>query len=125
MQAKQAASSSGVNARISQRTNIDSSQSISSYFVVATRALNRKPEAIDLVKEVMEHSVFTEHARIKEILQQRQSGWQSNLAGSGHAYAMQTASRGMSRQSQLEYVRSGLPALNALKDFLAHASADD
>ena len=125
LQAKQAAHSSGVTARVSQRTNIDSNQSISSYFVVATRALNRKPEAIDLVKEVMEHSVFTEHARIKEILQQRQSGWQSNLAGSGHAYAMQTASRGMSRQSQLEYVRSGLPALNALKDFLAHASADD
>ncbi|TXD96371.1 peptidase M16 [Psychrobacter frigidicola] len=125
LQAKQAAHSSGVTARVSQRTNIDDSQSISSYFVMATRALNRKPEAIDLVKEVMEHSVFTEHARIKEILQQRQSGWQSNLAGSGHAYAMQTASRGMSRQSQLEYVRSGLPALNALKDFLTHASADD
>ncbi len=125
MQAKQAAHSSGVTARVSQRTNIDDSQAISSYFVVATRALNRKPEAIDLVKEVMEHSIFTEHARIKEILQQRQSGWQSNLAGSGHAYAMQTASRGMSRQSQLEYVRSGLPALNALKDFLSHAKADD
>ncbi|WP_352336930.1 insulinase family protein [Psychrobacter sp. 16-MNA-CIBAN-0192] len=125
LQAKQAAHSSGVTARVSQRTNIDSNQSISSYFVVATRALNRKPEAIDLVKEVMEHSIFTEHDRIKEILQQRQSGWQSNLAGSGHAYAMQTASRGMSRQSQLEYVRSGLPALNALKDFLTHAATDD
>ncbi|WP_201527269.1 insulinase family protein [Psychrobacter frigidicola] len=125
MQAKQAAHSSGVTARISQRTNIDNSQAISGYFVVATRALNRKVEAIDLVKEVMEHSAFTEHARIKEILQQRQSGWQSNLASAGHAYAMQTASRGMSRQSQLEYVRSGLPALNALKDFLTHASTDD
>ena len=125
LQAKQAAHSSGVTARISQRTNIDDSQAISSYFVMATRALNRKPEAIDLVKEVMEHSIFSEHDRIKEILQQRQAGWQSNLAGSGHAYAMQSASRGMSRQSQLEYVRSGLPALNALKDFLTHASTDD
>ena len=125
MQAKQAAHSSGVTARISQRTNIDDSQAISSYFVVATRALNRKPEAIDLLKEVMEHSVFSEHDRIKEILQQRQAGWQSNLAGSGHSYVMQTASRGMSRQAQLEYVRSGLPALNALKEFLTHASSDD
>lgn len=125
MQAKQAAHSSGVTARISQRTDIADSQSISSYFVVATRALNRKPEAIDLLKEVMEHSVFSEHDRIKEILQQRQASWQSNLAGSGHSYAMQIASRGMSRQAQLEYVRSGLPALNALKDFLTHASTDD
>ena len=125
MQAKQAAHSSGVTARVSQRTTIDDSQAISSYFVVATRALNRKTEAIDLLKEVMEHSVFTEHARIKEILQQRQASWQSRLAGSGHAYALQTASRAMSRQAQLEYVRSGLPALNALKDFLTHASEDD
>ena len=125
LQAKQAAHSSGVTARISQRTSIDDSQSISSYFVVATRALNRKPEAIDLLKEVMEHSVFTEHDRIKEILQQRQAGWQSRLASAGHSYALQTASRAMSRQAQLEYVRSGLPALNALKDFLAHATTDD
>ncbi len=125
MQAKQAAHSSGVTARVSQRTTIEDSQAISSYFVVATRALTRKVEAIELLKEVMEHSVFTEHDRIKEILQQRAASWQSRLAGSGHAYALQTASRAMSRQSQLEYVRSGLPALNALKDFLTHASSDD
>ena len=125
LQAKQAAHSSGVTARISQRTSIENNQAISSYFVMATRALNRKVEAIDLLKEVMEHSVFTEHDRIKAILQQRQAAWQSRLASAGHAYAMQTASRGMSRQSHLEYVRSGLPALNALKDFLSHASQDD
>ncbi|WP_201586572.1 insulinase family protein [Psychrobacter jeotgali] len=124
LQAKQAAHSSGVTARISQRTAIDDNQEISSYFVVATRALNRKVEAIDLLKEVMEHSVFTEHDRIKEILQQRAASWQSRLASAGHAYAMQTASRGMSRQAHLEYVRSGLPALNALKAFLGNASND-
>ncbi|WP_169392449.1 MULTISPECIES: insulinase family protein [Psychrobacter] len=123
-QAKQAAQSSGVTARISQRTAIDNRDDISSYFVVATRALNRKPEAIDLVKEVMEHSIFTEQSRIKEILQQRAASWQSRLAGSGHAYAMQTASRAMSRQSRLEYARGGLPALKTLKDFLAHANED-
>ena len=125
LQAKQAAHSSGVTARVSQRTSVDDSQTITSYFVMATRALNRKPEAIDLLKEVMEHSVFTEHARIKEILQSRQASWQSRLSSAGHAYALQTASRGMSRQAQLEYVRSGLPALSALKDFLAHAGNDE
>ncbi len=125
LQAKQAAHSSGVTARVSQRTSTDDSQTISSYFVMATRALNRKPEAIDLLKEVMEHSVFTEHARIKEILQSRQASWQSRLSSAGHAYALQTASRAMSRQAQLEYVRSGLPALGALKEFLTHAGEDE
>ncbi|MDN5566064.1 MAG: insulinase family protein [Psychrobacter sp.] len=125
LQAKQAAHSSGVTARVSQRTSIDDSQTITSYFVMATRALNRKPEAIDLLKEVMEHSVFTEHPRIKEILQSRQASWQSRLSSAGHAYALQTASRAMSRQAQLEYVRSGLPALSALKGFLTHAGEDE
>ena len=124
MQALQAAHSSGVTARISQRTSIHDRNQIASYFVMATRALNRKEEAIGLVKEVLTHSVFDEHARIKELLQQKQAGWQSRLAGAGHAYAMQTASRNMSRQAHLEYVRSGLPALNALTDFLASAKAD-
>lgn len=124
-QALQAAHSSGVTARVSQRTSIEDPNGLTSYFVVATRALNRKPEAIDLVKQVLEHSVFSEHDRIKELLQQRRAGWQSRLANAGHAYAMQTASRGMSRQAELEYVRSGLPALNALKNFLANAVEDD
>ncbi|MDO5769474.1 MAG: insulinase family protein, partial [Psychrobacter sp.] len=85
MQALQAAHSSGVTARVSQRTSIHDKDEIASYFVVATRALNRKAEAIDLVKMVMTHSVFTEQARIKELLQQKQAGWQSRLAGAGHA----------------------------------------
>ncbi|WP_227429327.1 insulinase family protein [Psychrobacter sp. I-STPA6b] len=125
MQALQAAHSSGVTARISQRTSIDESNQIASYFVMATRALNRKTEAVDLLKEVMMHTVFSEQARIKELLRQKQAGWQSRLANAGHAYALQTASRNMSRQAQLEYVRSGLPALNALTAFLADAKEDD
>ncbi len=125
MQAKQAAMSSGVTARISQRTSIDDRDKIHSYFVVATRALNRKPEAIELLKEVMNHSVFSEHERIKELLKQKQTGWQSRIARAGHAYAMQTATRNMNRQSHLEYVRSGLPALHSLKLFLDKAEDDD
>lgn len=124
MQAKQASLSSGVTARISQRTSMTDAWQLQSYFVMATRALVRKPQAINLLKEVMIHSVFSEHDRIKELLKQKQSGWQSSLARVGHAYAMQTASRGMSRQAQLEYVRSGLPALNALKTFLKQANDD-
>ena len=46
-QAVQASMSSGVTARISQRTATDDPNKISSYFILATRALTRKPEAID------------------------------------------------------------------------------
>ncbi|MDO5651975.1 MAG: insulinase family protein [Moraxella sp.] len=124
-QAYQAAHSSGVTARISQRTDLDDKDKMSSFFVVATRALNRKPNAIDIVHEVLLDSVFTETERMRELLQQKQASWQSRLSGAGHAYAMQTASRGMSRLAGIEYAFSGLPALKALKAFLATAEHDE
>ncbi len=125
LQAKQASLSSGVTARISQRTSKENPNQLSSYFVVATRALTRKPEAIELLKEVIHDSVFSEHERVKELLKQKQTGWESRIARAGHAYALQTASRDMCRQSHLEYVRSGLPALRALKLFLEQAENDE
>ncbi len=123
-QAVQASHSSGVTARISQRTDIRERESMSSYFVLATRALNRKLEAIELVGEVSADTIFSETDRIRELLTQKQTGWQSRLTGSGHAYAMQTAARHGSRQARIEYAYSGLPALAALKSFLAKAKTD-
>ncbi|UNU74062.1 insulinase family protein [Moraxella nasovis] len=124
-QAVQAAHSSGVTARISQRTDLHNKDKMSSYFVVATRALNRKLEAIELVSDVLDGSIFSETDRMRELLQQKQSSWQSRLSGAGHAYAMQTASRNMSRLAKIEYAFSGLPALGALKSFLKSAKDND
>lgn len=123
-QAVQASCSSGVTARISQRTSPFQKDEMRSYFVVATRALNRKTNAIDVLSQVLNDTVFDETDRIREILQQRSASWQSRLSGNGHAYAMQTASRGMSRLASLEYAFSGLPALAVLKEFLAQAGDD-
>ena len=92
--------------------------------MVATRSLSRKFEAIELVKEVLNDTIFTEYARMEELLTQKQMGWQSRLANAGHAYAMQTASRNTSKIARLEYVRGGLPALNSLTEFLQQAEQD-
>ncbi|MGD6198411.1 hypothetical protein QUV68_22405, partial [Xanthomonas citri pv. citri] len=93
--------------------------------VVATRSLSRKFEAIELLKEVLNDTIFTEYARMEELLTQKQMGWQSRLANAGHAYAMQTASRNTSKIARLEYVRGGLPALNSLTEFLQQAEQDN
>lgn len=123
-QAVQASLSSGVTARISQRTDRFDKDKMTSYLVLATRALNRKPQAIQLVNDVLYHTIFSETDRISELLQQKQASWQSRLSANGHSYAMQTASRTMSRLSALEYAHSGLPALGALKSFLKASDAD-
>ncbi|WP_066801674.1 insulinase family protein [Moraxella oblonga] len=120
----QASVSSGVTARISQRTDRHDKENMSSYLVLATRALARKMEAVSLVSEVLHDTIFTEIDRMSELLQQRQASWQSRLSASGHSYAIQTASRGMSALSSLEYQHSGLPALSALKAFLKNSETD-
>lgn len=120
-QALQARHSSGITVRISQRTSPNDPEKMDSFLVVATRSLSRKLEAIDLLKQVLNDTVFTEFDRIEELLTQKQLGWQSRLANSGHAYAMQTASRNLSKVARLEYVRGGLPALNELTEFLTKA----
>ena len=123
-QAVQASCSSGVTARISQRTDRFDKDKMTSYLVLATRALNRKPQAIELVSDVLYDTIFSETARMSELLQQKQSAWQSRLSANGHSYAMQTACRNMSRLSALEYRHSGLPALSALKAFLKMSDDD-
>ncbi|MDI4497601.1 peptidase M16 [Moraxella nonliquefaciens] len=123
-QAVQASVSSGVTARISQRTDRHDKNKMTSYLVLATRALARKPEALGLVNEVLYHTIFDETYRISELLQQKQASWQSRLSANGHSYAIQTASCGMSKLSSLEYHHSGLPALSALKSFLKECEND-
>lgn len=123
-QAVQASVSSGVTARISQRTDRFDKDKMTSYLVLATRALHRKPQAIELVSNVLHDTIFSETDRMSELLEQKRASWQSRLSASGHSYAMQTASRGMSRLSSLEYAHSGLPALSALKTFLKQSEHD-
>lgn len=120
-QAHQARHGSGVTARISQKSHPDHADTLKSYFVLATRALNDKLTAINVLEEVLNDTLFTETERTSELLKQRQMSWQSRLSGSGHAYAMQTASAGISLSASLEYAYSGLPALAALKHFLTRA----
>lgn len=123
-QAVQASVSSGVTARISQRTHPDDKDKMTSYLVLATRALHHKPQAMNLVNDVLYDTIFSETARMSELLAQKQATWQSRLSASGHSYAMQTACAGMSRLSSLEYAYSGLPALSALKRFIQDSNTD-
>lgn len=124
-QAHQARHGSGVTARISQRSQLGNVDKLDSFFILATRALSDSPQAIGVVHEVLNDTIFSETDRLKELITQRQMSWQARLSGAGHAYAMQTAAATMSTSSALEYAYSGLPALHALKQFLSKADNDN
>ncbi|XID74047.1 insulinase family protein [Alkanindiges sp. WGS2144] len=115
LQQAQAMVSGGVHLGASFRSAIDNAEQASSYLVLATKALNEKTEALQLLKTAFEQLRFDEKDRILELLQQRKTRWQSRLSGAGHSYALQTASRHMSALARRDYYNAGLPALVWLK----------
>lgn len=123
-QAHQARYGSGVTARISRRTDLNDPEQMSQFLVLSTRALAHKTQAIDVVKQVLSDTIFSEYDRLSELLKQRQLSWQARLSGAGHAYALQTACANMSMSARLDYAYLGLPALVALKQFLADGGDD-
>lgn len=123
-QAHQAAHSGGVGVSLSQRTDPHQKNTMTSFISLSTQALNTKPYAIDLVRQVLTDTVFSEQERLKELLTQKQLSTQSRLSGMGHSYAIQTASRGFTTYGQISYYYRGLPALIALKSLLADDELD-
>lgn len=125
LQQQQTATSGGVHLSSSLRSHIADAEQISAWMCLSTKALVNRPQAMELLCKSFEELRFDEADRIHELLQQRKARWQSRLSGAGHSYAMQTASRGMSALSGLEYHNSGLPAFMWLRELLQRAEQDD
>lgn len=131
LQQRQTAQTGGISLGASLRSHISDAEKISAWLVLSTKALVDHPTSTDadhsamsLLRLAFEQLRFDESERILELLQQRQSRWQSRIASSGHAYAMQTASRSLSGLSAHEYHNTGLPALLWLRAQLAQIEQD-
>ena len=124
IQQAQAAVSGGVHLGASFRSSLHNAEQTSAYLVLATKALNDKTQAIELMKTSLEQLRFDEKDRILELLQQRKARWQSRLSNAGHSYALQTSSRHMSQLARRDYYNAGLPALLWLKELLQGIEQD-
>lgn len=118
-QAVQAQHSGGIGIKISQRTALHSAHHYEAYLVLTVRALVRKTQALDLLKQCLEDTQFTELKRVKELLAQKFARWQARLSRSGHAYAIQGSNSSFSRLAAVDYSNAGLPAIIRLKQQLA------
>lgn len=117
-QSLQASNSGGIGIKFSQRTSLESSDEFDAYIVLTVRALNRKLEALDILKHCMEQTVFTESKRAFEILSQKNDNWQNRLVQSGHAYALQAANSSLSELAKINFNVSGIPALARLSEYI-------
>ena len=125
LQQLQTAVSGGLGMGASLRSKVDNKDRISAWLTLTTKSLTQKIDAIQLLKLAFEQLRFDEKDRIIELLQQRKTRWQSRLSGSGHSYAMQTASRQMSALARRDYHNTGLGALNWLSDLVTKIDQDE
>ncbi len=125
LQQLQTAVSGGVGMGASLRSGVNDKKQISAWLTLTTKSLNTQLDAIGLLKLAFEQLRLDEKDRIVDLLQQRKTRWHSRLSGSGHSYAMQVASRGMSALALRDYYSTGLPALNWLTDLLKKIEQDD
>ncbi|WP_333663862.1 insulinase family protein [Acinetobacter sp.] len=125
LQQLQTAVSGGLGMGASLRSKVDNRDRISAWLTLTTKSLTQKLDAIQLLKLAFEQLRFDEKDRIIELLQQRKTRWQSRLSGSGHSYAMQTASRQMSALARRDYHNTGLGALNWLSDLVTKIDQDE
>ena len=125
LQQLQTAVSGGLGMGASLRSKVDNKDRISAWLTLTTKSLTQKLDAIQLLKLAFEQLRFDEKDRIIELLQQRKTRWQSRLSGSGHSYAMQTASRQMSAFARRDYHNTGLGALNWLSDLVTKIDQDE
>lgn len=125
LQQLQTAVSGGLGMGASLRSKVDNKDRISAWLTLTTKSLTQKLDAIQLLKLAFEQLRFDEKDRIIELLQQRKTRWQSRLSGSGHSYAMQTASRQMSALARRDYHNTGLGALNWLSDLVTKIDQDE
>ena len=125
LQQLQTAVSGGLGMGASLRSKVDNKNRISAWLTLTTKSLTQKLDAIQLLKLAFEQLRFDEKDRIIELLQQRKTRWHSRLSGSGHSYAMQTASRQMSALARRDYHNTGLGALNWLSDLVTKIDQDE
>ncbi|WP_061875068.1 insulinase family protein [Acinetobacter lactucae] len=125
LQQLQTAVSGGCWMSISLRNHVSDKKRMSSFFVLSTKSLTQRTEAIGLLRLAFEQLRFDEKSRIIELLQQQKVQWQSSLSNSGQFYAMQSAARHMSAFALHQEYDSGLTALNRLSEILDDITQND
>src|SRR5690606_9121976 len=120
----QTAVSGGLGMGASLRSKVDDKNKITAWLTLTTKSLVNHLDAIRLLKIGFEQLRFDEKDRIIELLQQRKTRWQSRVSGSGHSYAMQSASRQHSALALRDYHNTGLGALNWLIELVSKIEKD-
>lgn len=124
LQQEQTATVGSLFMRPSIRGANDQTESVIGWLILGTKALTNRPQGMDLLHRAWTQMRFDETERIRELLAQRFSRWQSRLPSLGSTYAAQTANRRWSAQGAYDYEKNGLPAFFKLKQLVKSIESD-
>lgn len=95
------------------------------YFVVSASMLEEKvPAAIELIKEVLEHGVYTEVDKMCDLAAQRAYALKQSLLGDGHIFAMIKSLSAYSAKGALKETLEGESFVKKFTDFTEHFAAN-
>ncbi len=92
----------GISPSVSTYTDTTNVKEYKTTFEVTMKAMHPNfAEALELVKEMILHTKFTDLQRIREVLEEERSGAKSDLPSSGHATAIMRATSYFSATSKI------------------------
>lgn len=116
IQDRLSACTGGISAFTSMRGQINDEQSVSGYWFVSGKALNRYAEDLtDLIHQLSTQMRFDELERIRELISQLRARLDQGITGSGHSLAMAAACSGMNPAARLSHQLSGLAGIQAIQ----------
>jgi len=108
--------SGGVSARLSVRGDVADYQQVRGIFTLSSKCLVRnQAEVAVLLRETLERARFDELSRLRELIAQFRSEYESNLTGRAHHLALQTATRTVNLSAELSHRWYGIAAFHTLK----------
>jgi len=117
VQHRQSEAVGAIAASTSIRGAVDDEQQVSGFFTLSSKALFRNvKQQSALMRDTLEKVVFSEQARIKDLISQQRARREQSITGSGHSLAMTAACAGMSPLARLNHQLSGLAGIAAIRE---------
>lgn len=77
-------------------------------------------KALELVEEILLHSILSDEKRLKEILAEERSSMQMQMINKGHTFAMGRALSYHSKEAYFHELESGMEYYRAINDYYLH-----
>ena len=115
----------GIGLATHARTRYDQDGSCLPFISFSAKCLDRNQEKMfEIIEELIAHHDFSDHSRLKNLLNEYRAGLESMIVHNGHRLAISVASRNFSRTRALSESWSGIHQLKTIKQLADNLSGE-